>query len=305
MLAEGIDGRCTAFLLFFTMAQHSTATHMTLDNGSLSRASTRSRPKKSLGQNFLVDSRVARKIVSTAQIGPEDTVLEIGPGRGALTRHLAEACRRLVAVELDSDLASELRTRFPGDSGVEIIHGDALEIPFGQIFDSSIPYKIVANLPYYAANRIVRRFLTAERKPILLVIMVQREVARRMAAQPGDMGLLSVMVQLYGSVRVAFSVPPRAFRPAPKVTSAVVRIDVYDQPALDLESDDDFFDLVIAGFSSPRKQIRNSLKNGLKVTGEVAGEILNGAKIDPKRRPETLSVKEWGQVYDQWRTTNI
>jgi 16S rRNA (adenine1518-N6/adenine1519-N6)-dimethyltransferase len=263
-----------------------------------------SRPKKSLGQNFLVDSRVARKIVSTAEIGPEDTVLEIGPGRGALTRHLAGACRRLVAVELDSALASELRKRYPAESGVEIVHGDAREIPLEQIFDPHEPYKVVANLPYYAANRIVRRFLTAERKPIMLVFMVQREVARTMAAQPGDMGLLSVMVQLYGSVRVAFSVPPRAFRPAPKVTSAVVRIDVFDQPAFDLESQKDFFDLVIAGFSAPRKQIRNSLKNGLRVTGEFASDLLSGADIDPKRRPETLSVEEWSRVYNQWRRTS-
>ena len=207
-------------------------------------------------------------------------------------------------MELDSELASELRTRFPAESGVEIIHGDARSIPLEQIFSAKEPYKVVANLPYYAANRIVRRFLTAERKPTLLVVMVQREVARTMAAQPGDMGLLSVMVQLYGSVRVAFSVPPRAFRPAPKVTSAVVRIDVFDQPALDLESHEGFFDLVIAGFSAPRKQIRNSLKNGLKVSGEVASDLLDAVKIDPKRRPETLSVEEWGQVYNQWRTVN-
>lgn len=289
---------------FFTMSHNFTGTSMTPDIGSSSRTATHSRPKKSLGQNFLVDSRVARKIVSTAEIGPEDTVLEIGPGRGALTRHLVESCRRLVAVELDSKLASELQARFAGESRVEIIHGDAREIPLTQIFDSQERYKIVANLPYYAANRIVRRFLTAERKPVLLVIMVQREVARRMAAQPGDMSLLSVMVQLYGSVRVAFSVPPRAFKPAPKITSAVVRIDLFDKPSLDLDSNDDFFDLVIAGFSSPRKQIRNSLKNGLKTTGEVASEILRLAEIDPKRRPETLSVEEWGRVYNQWRNTN-
>jgi 16S rRNA (adenine1518-N6/adenine1519-N6)-dimethyltransferase len=209
-----------------------------------------------------------------------------------------------VAVELDSELAAQLDSRYSDETGVEIIHGDARDISLDQIFNTDETYKVVANLPYYAANRIVRRFLTAERKPTLLVFMVQREVARTMAAEPGDMGLLSVMVQLYGSVKVAFSVPPRAFRPAPKVTSAVVRIDVFDEPALKLHSEDGFFDLVIAGFSAPRKQIRNSLKNGLKVTGEVASDLLDAAYIDPKRRPETLSVDEWGQVYDQWRRLN-
>jgi 16S rRNA (adenine1518-N6/adenine1519-N6)-dimethyltransferase len=277
---------------------------MTPKTGTPVRSVTRSKPKKSLGQNFLVDSRVAKKIISAADISSDDTVLEIGPGRGALTRHLAETCKRLVAIELDSELASELLARFSNDPGVEIIHGDARDVSVDQFINAGERYKLLANLPYYAANRIVRRFLTAERKPSILVFMVQREVARTMAAQPGDMGLLSVMIQLYGSVKVAFTVPPRAFRPAPKVTSAVVRIDVYDQPALDLISDEDFFDLIIAGFSAPRKQIKNSLRNGLKVTSEIAGVMLEAAGIDPKRRPETLSVAEWGDVYNQWRTVN-
>ena len=277
---------------------------MTPKTGTPVRSVMRSKPKKSLGQNFLVDSRVAKKIISAADISSDDTVLEIGPGRGALTRHLAETCKRLVAIELDSELASELQARFSNNPGVEIIHGDARDVSLDQFINAGERYKLLANLPYYAANRIVRRFLTAERKPSILVFMVQREVARTMAAQPGDMGLLSVMIQLYGSVKVAFTVPPRAFRPAPKITSAVVRIDVYDQPALDLISDEDFFDLVIAGFSAPRKQIKNSLRNGLKVTSDIAGVMLEAADIDPKRRPETLSVAEWGDVYNQWRTVN-
>jgi len=277
---------------------------MTPKTGTPVRSVMRSKPKKSLGQNFLVDSRVAKKIISAADICSVDTVLEIGPGRGALTRHLAETCKRLVAIELDSELASELQARFSNNPGVEIIHGDARDVSLDQFINAGERYKLLANLPYYAANRIVRRFLTAERKPSILVFMVQREVARTMAAQPGDMGLLSVMIQLYGSVKVAFTVPPRAFRPAPKITSAVVRIDVYDQPALDLISDEDFFDLIIAGFSAPRKQIKNSLRNGLKVTSEIAGVMLEAAGIDPKRRPETLSVAEWGDVYNQWRTVN-
>ena len=163
-----------------------------------------------------MDSRVAKKIISTADISSDDTILEIGPGRGALTRHLAETSKRLVGIELDPELASELQARFSNDPGVEIIHGDARDVSVDQFINAGERYKLLANLPYYAANRIVRRFLTAERKPSILVFMVQREVARTMAAQPGGMGLLSVMIQLYGSVKVAFTVPPRAFRPAPK-----------------------------------------------------------------------------------------
>lgn len=265
----------------------------------------RSEHKKSLGQNFLVDSRVARKIVSTAEITPGDTVLEIGPGRGALTRHLAESCRKVVAVELDLKLVEDLRMRFRSIPSVEIIHGDARDIPFERLIDDNGSYKVVANLPYYAANRIIRRFLTADQKPTMQVVMLQREVARTMAAQPGDMSLLSVMVQLYGSVRVAFTVPSKAFRPIPKVTSAVVRIDLYDQPPLELVSHTDFFDLVIAGFSAPRKQLRNSLKIGLRVPSNVTSDILRLAGIDETRRPQTLSLGEWGRVYDKWRTAAL
>ena len=207
--------------------------------------------KKSLGQNFLVDRRIVTRIIAAAELTPEDTVLEIGPGRGTLTRPLAEYAASLTAIELDDNLAAALTTEFASQPHVRVIHADAREVDISTIAPPQTPYKVVANLPYYAAQPIVRRFLEAEHKPTLMVIMLQREVARTMTAAPGDMSLLSVATQLYGKPRIVTSVPPRAFRPAPKVTSAVVRIDVFPQPALPIDSIDAFFTLVRAGFSAP------------------------------------------------------
>jgi 16S rRNA (adenine1518-N6/adenine1519-N6)-dimethyltransferase len=262
----------------------------------------RSAAKRSLGQNFLVDSRIVGRILAAAEVGPDDAVLEIGPGRGALTAQLAKVVRRLVAVELDDALAANLRDRFASAANVEIVHGDARELDIEPIFGAGERFKLIANLPYYAASRIVRKFLTAHARPASLVVMLQREVAKTMAAAPGRMGLLSVMVQLYGVPRIAFSVPPRAFRPVPKVTSSVVRIDVLDTPALALDSEELFFRLVTAGFSAPRKQLHNSLANGLDISGESARAMLESAGIEARRRPGTVSVQEWGQLYQAWRS---
>ena len=257
--------------------------------------------RKSLGQNFLVDRRVVSRIIAAAELRPEDAALEVGPGRGILTRALAETTSSLTAVELDDRLADALTVEFASQPHVSIVRGDAREVDIASLVPRGKPYKVIANLPYYAAQPIVRRFLEAERKPTLMVIMVQREVARSMAAVPGDMSLLSVATQLYGSPRIVTSVPPRAFRPAPKVTSAIVRIDVFAQPSLSLDSIDAFFALVRAGFSAPRKQIHNCLRQGLGIRRVAADEMLSEADIDPRRRPQTLSLDEWGRLYAAWR----
>jgi 16S rRNA (adenine1518-N6/adenine1519-N6)-dimethyltransferase len=163
----------------------------------------------------------------------------------------------------------------------------------------------VANLPYYAASPIIRRFLEADSKPSVMVVMVQREVAQSMAASPGKMGILSVAIQVYGRPRVVCNVPPRAFRPSPKVTSSVVRIDVYEAPAVAFDSPEGFFRLVRAGFSAPRKQIHNCLRRGLDVPPEVAREMLAMAGIDPMRRAQTLSLQDWGGLYQAFRTLGL
>ena len=264
-------------------------------------SSSRTSAKKSLGQNFLVDRRIVSRILSAADLTPGDTVLEIGPGRGILTRPLAERASALTAIELDNNLASTLTTEFASHPHVRIVHADARDIEISSVAPSGAPYKLIANLPYYAAQPIIRRFLEAAHKPTLMVVMVQREVARTMTAAPGDMSLLSVATQLYGKPRIVASVPPRAFRPAPKVTSAIVRIDVFPEPALPLDSIDAFFTLVRAGFSAPRKQVHNCLQQGLSVTRDAAETMLSDAGIDPKRRPQTLSLDDWGSLYAAWR----
>ncbi len=268
----------------------------------LSPASSSYAPaKKSLGQNFLVDRRIVSRIISASELTPSDTIIEIGPGRGILTRPLAESGVELTAVELDDALAAALADEFAFQPNVSIVHGDARKVDIASLIPTDRPYKLIANLPYYAAQPIVRRFLEAERKPTVMVVMVQREVARNMAASPGNMSLLSVATQLYGSPRIVASVPPRAFRPAPKVTSSIVRIDVFPQPALHLDSIELFFTLVRAGFSAPRKQIHNCLQQGLSISRSEAEAILSDAGIDYKLRPQTLSLAKWGSLYDAWR----
>ena len=267
----------------------------------LPSTSSYARAKKSLGQNFLVDRRIVSRIIAAADLSPGDAVLEIGPGRGILTRPLAERAATLTAIELDDDLAATLTTEFAGQSHVRIIHADAREVEIASLIQQDLPYKLIANLPYYAAQPIIRRFLEAEHKPSAMVVMVQREVARNMTAAPGEMSLLSVATRLYGKPRMVTSVQPRAFRPAPKVTSAVVRIDVYPTPALVLDSTDAFFTLVRAGFCAPRKQIHNCLQQGLSIPRADSEAMLSVAGIDPKRRPQTLSLDDWGSLYAAWR----
>ena len=253
--------------------------------------------KKSLGQNFLVDRRIAARIIEAADPSPEDVVIEIGPGRGSLTGGLASRVGRLVAVELDETLAGRLAGKYGAASGVRVVNGDAREVDLDSLVPDGMPYKVVANLPYYAASPIIRRFLEAKRQPALMVVMVQREVAARMVAPAGKMSLLSVAVQVYGRPSIVCYARPEAFRPRPNVTSAVVRIDVYPEPLVSFDSDEAFFRLVKAGFSSPRKQIHNSLRHGLDATAENVEALLGLAGIDPTRRAGTLSIGEWGRLH--------
>ncbi len=256
--------------------------------------------KKSLGQHFLVDRGAISSIISAADLSEDDLVVEIGPGRGALTRPLIERAGRLVVVEVDAVLAARLREKYAGRPGFSVIVEDAREVDIDGLAPNGAPYKVVANLPYYAASPIVRRFLEADGKPRLLVVTVQREVAQEMVAKPGQMGLLSVAVQLYGTPRIVATVPPRAFRPPPKVTSAVVRIDVRPKPAVAFDSADEFFRVVKAGFSARRKQLHNSIGRGLALEPESARALLADAGIDPTRRAQTLSLDEWAALYEKY-----
>ena len=265
----------------------------------------RHRPRKSLGQHFLGDSRFAARIIAAAELTPADTVVEIGPGRGVLTRRLVREAGQVLAVELDARLCEELPARLENPANLRCLLADAREIDLpalvsGASGPASPGYKVIGNLPYYAANPIIRRTLESEPPPSLALFMVQKEVADSMTAVPGSMTLLSVATQYYAEARLVCSVPPSAFRPPPKVRSAVVRLDLRQRPAVDTSSRDVFFEVVRAGFSSPRKQLHNSLAHGLGIQTGAANAALTQAGVDGRRRPATLSLQEWAAVCDAW-----
>ena len=263
-------------------------------------------PKKSLGQHFLVDRSHLEQIVAAADLTPEDTVLEIGPGLGTLTQELANRAGRVVAVELDDRLVQPLREQFADRPHVQIVHGDILALapaallqphtpPTGQQTAAPLRYKVVANLPYYITSAILRHVLEATPPPTLVVVLVQLEVAQRICAQPGDLSLLAVSVQYYAQPRLVHRVPAGAFRPRPQVDSAVLRLEVHPQPIVAVPPDR-FFAVARAGFGQKRKQLLNSLAAGLGLPKPESQAALLKAGIDPTRRAETLSLEEWGAL---------
>ncbi len=263
------------------------------------------RPRKGLGQHFLTDPNILRKIVEAAELSPEAVVLEIGPGLGTLTRWLAAAADRVVAVELDEGMIGVLQEELAYLPDLELVQGDILQLdPVALIGDPtssdlpspSLNYTVVANLPYYITSAAIRHLLEAEPPPKRMVLMVQREVARRIVAKPGDMSLLAVSVQFYGRPRIVAKIPAGAFVPPPKVDSAVVRIDTYSAPQVDVPDVDAFFRVARAGFAQRRKQIKNALGAGLGLPpGEVAA-VMARTGIEPQRRAQTLSLAEWAAL---------
>lgn len=252
------------------------------------------RPQKGFGQNFLLNEHILTRIVEAGDVGPDDVVLEIGPGLGHLTQHLANRAARVVAIEIDRGLVQALRKTFQRTPNVEIVEQDALKVePVSLIGDH--PYKVIANLPYYITSPALRHFLEAERRPVLMVVMVQREVAYRILAPPGDLNLLAISVKVYGTPRLVARVPASAFYPRPRVDSIVLRIDVFDRPAIDVPPDK-FFKVVAAGFAMPRKQIHNALAQRLWMPPGSAPDILRAVAIDPARRAQTLSIPEWNAL---------
>lgn len=254
-------------------------------------------PKKSLGQNFLVDDSSLRRVVEAAEISVGEVVLEIGAGLGGLTRYLATAAGRVIAVELDNKLIPPLREVLANFKNVEIIHGDILDINPNQLFSNlQLPkskYCVVANIPYYITSAIIRHLLEAEIKPQRIVLTVQQEVAIRICAEPGKLSLLALSVQVFGEPKVVAKIPAGAFYPAPKVDSALVRIELFPEPLIPQTKIPDFFALAKAGFGQKRKTLRNSLSSGMAWPKEKAVQILENANIDPQRRAETLTIEEW------------
>ncbi len=256
-------------------------------------------PKKSLGQNFMVERNALLRMADAADLAADDAVLEIGAGLGALTEVLAERARRVVAVEIDERFTGYLRDRFAMQPQVAVVQADILEADLAALLGTDAArYKVVANLPYYITSAILRYLLESPTPPALLALTVQREVAERITAAPGAMSLLAVSVQFYGRPRIAARLKPGNFYPRPDVNSAILRVDPHPGgPPLPPDEADRFFEVVRAGFSQPRKQVKNSLAAGLTrdPTEVIAG--LEAAGIAPTRRAETLSLAEWLAVY--------
>jgi 16S rRNA (adenine1518-N6/adenine1519-N6)-dimethyltransferase len=277
----------------------------TNNRGSVSSGAKRrpnGSPKKSLGQHFLKDSSIGARIVEAARIEPGETVLEVGPGRGAITGMLADKADSLVLIELDTALAMMLSERYESSDVVRVIEADARDLDLNEGGDIpevvGRPYKVVANLPYYAAANIIRRFLEADNPPTQIVVMIQREVAQEMAAPEGKMGLLSIATRFYADAEVLFDVPGAAFIPPPKVTSSIIRLVRRPDKPLDLDDEAEFFRFVKSGFKAPRKQLHNSLSRGLIIDVGEAMEIIERAELDSMRRPRTLTIAEWGRLYE-------
>jgi 16S rRNA (adenine1518-N6/adenine1519-N6)-dimethyltransferase len=275
------------------------------------------RPRKGLGQNFLIDSFHLAKIVEAAELTPTDTVLEIGPGPGTLTRLLAASAGRVIAVELDPNMINLLQTEYRQLNNLTLIEADILTINPNDLLEQinndnksqisnlksqiPTPYKVVANLPYYITSAVLRHVLEVEPRPARLVVTVQKEVADRIVARPDRMSVLAVSVQYYGQPSLVHRIPAGAFYPPPKVDSAVVRIDTFAQPAVTGVESEHFFRVVKAGFGQKRKQLKNSLTAGLGRPASTIIEAMTRAQITPTRRAETLTLAEWGRLAEALR----
>jgi 16S rRNA (adenine1518-N6/adenine1519-N6)-dimethyltransferase len=255
-------------------------------------------PRKGLGQHFLVDEGALARIVAAAELEPHESVLEVGAGLGTLTRALAAAAGRVVAVEIDRRLLEPLRGQLADYPNVQVVPGDIMALDPAALM-SEQPYKVTANLPYAITSAVLRHLLEARLPPQRMVVTVQREVAERIVARGGRMSLLAVSVHFYGQPRQLFRLKPGSFYPPPEVESAVVRIDLHAQvPVRDVAG---FFRVVRAGFSQPRKQLRNSLAAGLGFPPAIVVEALRAAGIDPRRRAERLSVEDWARLAEAVR----
>ncbi len=266
--------------------------------------------KRRLGQNFLVKSQYCEQIVTAVGAKAGETVLEIGPGQGALTELLVETGARIVAIEVDRDLIPTLNRSFASQDNFSLIEADALEVDFCQVIAPAATARVVANLPYYISSPIMQRLIEHRRCISEMTLMLQREVVERITASPGgkEYGYLSVLVQLYCQAEALFDVPPSAFRPVPKVVSSVVKLKVRSQPAAAVGDEHLFFELTKTLFAQRRKTINNNLRAGWTRLGipaaDQVGAVLASAELDPQRRAETLTIAELARLADNIERLN-
>ncbi|MDH4329936.1 MAG: 16S rRNA (adenine(1518)-N(6)/adenine(1519)-N(6))-dimethyltransferase RsmA [Candidatus Moranbacteria bacterium] len=267
----------------------------------------KAKPKKSLGQNFLKDNSVVERIAVSANLDPDDVVLEIGPGQGVLSQELMRYVRKVVAVELDKNLVEGLEKKFQDEEGFEVVHGDILTI---NLTDMMAPYqydgyKVVANIPYYITSKIIRLFLESDNPPKEMILMMQLEVANRILAESGQMSILAVSVQYYADVEFLIEVDRECFEPVPEVDSAVVRIiPKNSEDVRDKEKNKAFFRIVKAGFSARRKTLLNNLANGLHLEKVVVQNILENNGFNIYTRAQELSVENWKKLRDAFEALN-
>ncbi len=249
-------------------------------------------PKKSLGQHWLFDSKSLGAVCDAADVQPSDTVLEIGPGLGPLTVELTGRAKQVVAVEFDERLARELPARVPAQN-LQVVHADFMHFDLSQL---PAGYKVVANVPYYITSAIVRALTESPTPPVTATILVQKEVAQRIAATPSDMSILAVTAQFYAEPVLGHVVTADKFDPPPKVDSQIITLHVRPKPLFPDISPKEFFRVVKAGFSEKRKTLRNSLSGGLQLEKSQVEVLLKKAKVDPGARAEALSLNDWSRL---------
>jgi 16S rRNA (adenine1518-N6/adenine1519-N6)-dimethyltransferase len=257
------------------------------------------KPKKSLGQNFLIEPAGLNKVIEAADLTSTDEVLEIGAGLGSLTYLLAQSAKQVTAVEIDRAMLAPLREALAEFTNISIIEGDILELKPDELMQTQ-DYVVVANIPYYISSAIIRHLIEAQHRPKRVVLTVQKEVAERVLAKDGKMSLLSLSVQVFGQVSMAGVIPAGSFLPAPEVDSAVLKVELYPEPLIPFEQQQAFFRLAHAGFGQKRKTLRNSLSAGLALSGSEVETILTNTGIDPQRRAETLTIVEWKRLTEAW-----
>lgn len=257
--------------------------------------------KKSLGQNFLIDTAVVDRIIEAGEISEKDNVLEIGPGRGFLTKTLTCRTNKVLAIEKDEELVDFCRKSLKTPN-LEILTGDVLGVDWQKILNqkSFFPYKTIANIPYYITGKILRLFLENSFQPQILVLMVQKEVAERICAKPGKLGILSLSVQYFGEPEIVMIVPREKFEPVPEVDSAVIKIVVKNENRLEPEREKQFFRLVKVGFSHPRKTLINNLSNGLQIEKQEIEKILEQIGFKKNARAQELGVKDWKKMIEDF-----
>jgi 16S rRNA (adenine1518-N6/adenine1519-N6)-dimethyltransferase len=257
-------------------------------------------PNKFLGQNFLIDEEVLEKIIKTADIKEGDNVIEIGPGLGVLTQELLKKGANVAAIEKDKELIPVLEENLKEFKNFKVVNDDFLAVDDGELISGfgDKTYKVVSNIPYYITSPVLRKILTAESKPLEIVFLVQREVAERISAKPGEMSVISVFVQFYGTPSVVAVVKPESFWPAPKVESAILRVVLDKKPVLAGDELKDFWRLVKIGFSSRRKTLANNLIAGYRAKSADVRDLLKEAGFSEKTRAQELSMGDWLRLHE-------